>query len=182
MSSLARASGKDEDAGVGDGDWVGVDEGLMRHGQDDDAQDAGASRVAGIAARGGRSRGGAELNRSGGSTNRRRDVRASTFIFEISELFLHAPRSELRTAQHRTRERTRSRDNSHLQSTVTATCMRPQYLPFTSLPFTLTELHLLKARQYSTGPCPMWQRLPYHHSIVNDENVYAHVMPPAPLV
>ena len=29
MSSLARASGKDEDAGVGDGDWVGVDEGLM---------------------------------------------------------------------------------------------------------------------------------------------------------
>jgi hypothetical protein len=176
MSSLARASGKDEDAGVGDGDWVGVDEGLMAKTM---MRRTPAPRASRASRRGGAEVGEEQLNRSGGSTNRRRDVRASTFIFEISELFLHAPRSELRTAQHRTRE---TREQRQQSPTVTATCMRPQYLPFTSLPFTLTELHLLKARQYSTGPCPMWQRLPYHHSIVNDENVYAHVMPPAPLV
>lgn len=176
MSSLARASGKDEDAGVGDGDWVGVDEGLMAKTM---MRRTPAPRASRASRRGGAEVGEEQLNRSGGSTNRRRDVRASTFIFEISELFLHAPRSELRTAQHRTRE---TRAETTVTCTVTATCMRPQYLPFTSLPFTLTELHLLKARQYSTGPCPMWQRLPYHHSIVNDENVYAHVMPPAPLV
>ena len=140
MSSLARASGKDEDAGVGDGDWVGVDEGLMAKTMMRRTPAPRASRA--VAARGGRSRGGAleQLNRSGGSTNRRRDVRlrASTFIFELSELFLHAPRSELRTAKHRTRETRAQRQRS--PSTVTATCMRPQYLPFTSLPFTLTEL------------------------------------------
>lgn len=102
MSSLARASGKDEDAGVGDGDWVGVDEGLMAKTM---MRRTPAPRRASRRHRGagGRSRV-EQLNRSGGSTNRRRDVRASTFIFEISELFLHAPRSELRTAQHRTRE------------------------------------------------------------------------------
>ena len=59
MSSLARASGKDEDAGVGDGDWVGVDEGLMAKTMMRRTP-ARASRVAGIAARGGRSRGGAD--------------------------------------------------------------------------------------------------------------------------
>ena len=105
MSSLARASGKDEDAGVGDGDWVGVDEGLMAKTMMRRTPAPRASRASrGAGERGGAEVGEEQLNRSGGSTNRRRDVRASTFIFEISELFLHAPRSELRTAQHRTRE------------------------------------------------------------------------------
>ena len=101
MSSLARASGKDEDAGVGDGDWVGVDEGLMAKTM---MRRTPAPRASRASRRGGAEVGEEQLNRSGGSTNRRRDVRASTFIFEISELFLHAPRSELRTAQHRMRE------------------------------------------------------------------------------
>ena len=57
MSSLARASGKDEDAGVGDGDWVGVDEGLMAKTMMRRTPAPRASRA--VAARGGRSRGGA---------------------------------------------------------------------------------------------------------------------------
>lgn len=176
MSSLARASGKDEDAGVGDGDWVGVDEGLMAKTM---MRRTPAPRASRASRRGGAEVGEEQLNRSGGSTNRRRDVRASTFIFERFRSSFYTHRAQSYVPPNTARERREQRQQS---PTVTATCMRPQYLPFTSLPFTLTELHLLKARQYSTGPCPMWQRLPYHHSIVNDENVYAHVMPPAPLV
>ena len=179
MSSLARASGKDEDAGVGDGDWVGVDEGLMAKTMMRRTPAPRASRAS--------RRGGAEVGSRGEeqSSTGAEGVRIVVATCGLQPSFLrfrssfYTHRAQSYVPPNTARERREQRQQS---PTVTATCMRPQYLPFTSLPFTLTELHLLKARQYSTGPCPMWQRLPYHHSIVNDENVYAHVMPPAPLV
>ena len=158
MSSLARASGKDEDAGVGDGDWVGVDEGLMAETMMRRTPAPRASRA--VAARGGRSRGGALEQLATGAEGVRIVVATCgcglqpSFLSCRSSFYTH--RAQSYVPPNTARERREHRDNGHLYSDryMYAPSIFTIYLLAFHPDRALTELHLLKARQYSTGPCP----------------------------